>query len=496
MAYTGTSIVDYLTGLGQDSSFNARRKLAEKYKIGGYTGTADQNLKLLGMLRNPAPAVKDVPVLADKPVLKAEAKPEVKPDTVNPILDPNGNAYVITPGGFSTVGKGANGSYMLGSGDRYATQEEADKIKSAMSSGQPITPDMLQGISGKPAAGGTNFFDMAWDKLNPVRQKINDLLAGIFGDMSKPYNSATDPDYQMYRADMLKQADTAYSNINADYLGNQGGNFNSAAQQIASSAKNDLVNKANLAAADFEDRFNANQRNKMSDSMALVNQLLGIDEANTAAQDKAFQKQLDTIDQYYNDFTAEINRRTAADPNDPLIPYLKIAVQNKIAAQAAAKTEAGKQAYKDAMDAYKINGVITTDEQARILGIPKGTKTADYSVDMMNANTSRMNAETSQKNADKSAADKSTLTNTQIFNQAKDMLAAQVPKGTGETDNEGKPAMRPKYTREQFEDWLYDVLPETEEGKQTFNDIMAALDIDHAKFYEPVFIQKQRSLIE
>jgi hypothetical protein len=112
----------------------------------------------------------------------------------------------------------------------------------------------------------------------------------------------------------------------------------------------------------------------------------------------------------------------------------------------------------------------------------------------MNANTSRMNAETSQKNADKSAADKSTLTNTQIFNQAKDMLAAQVP--TGELGEGNRPIMRPKYTKEQFEDWLYDVLPETEEGKQTFNDIMAALDIDHARFYEPVFIQKQRSLIE
>jgi hypothetical protein len=492
--YSGNSIVDFLRDSKQDSSFNARKKLAEKYNIGGYAGIADQNLKLLGMLRNPAPDVKDVPVLADKPVLKAEVKPEIKPDTVNPVLDPNGNAYVITPGGFSTVGKGANGSYMLGSGDRYATQDEADRIRSAMSSGQPITTDILQGISSKPSSGGTNFFDMAWDKLNPVRQKINDLLSGIFGDLSKPYNSTEDADYQMYRADMLKQADTAYSNINADYLGNQGGNFNSAAQQIASSAKNDLVNKANLAAADFEDRFNANQRNKMSDSMNLVNQLLGIDEANTAAQDKAFQKQIDTIDQYYNDFTAEINRRTAADPNDPLIPYLKIAVQNKIAAQAAAKTEAGKQAYKDAMDAYKINGVITTDEQARILGIPKGTKTADYSVDMMNANTSRMNAETSQKNADKSAADKSTLTNTQIFNQAKDMLAAQVP--TGELGEGNRPIMRPKYTREDFETWLANMFPMTPEGDKAYDDIVAALDLDNMDFYDPLanVIKKQHTL--
>ena len=55
------SIVDWLKGNGQDSSFANRKKLAEQNGIANYRGTADQNLSLLGMLQkggasSPAPA--------------------------------------------------------------------------------------------------------------------------------------------------------------------------------------------------------------------------------------------------------------------------------------------------------------------------------------------------------------------------------------------------------------------------------------------------------
>jgi hypothetical protein len=46
-----TSLVDYLTAHKMASDFNSRAKLAAKYGIKGYTGTADQNIKLLGILQ-------------------------------------------------------------------------------------------------------------------------------------------------------------------------------------------------------------------------------------------------------------------------------------------------------------------------------------------------------------------------------------------------------------------------------------------------------------
>ena len=50
--YKGNSIVDYLKSIGIDSSFSNRKKLAEENGIKNYTGTANQNTKLLNILRN------------------------------------------------------------------------------------------------------------------------------------------------------------------------------------------------------------------------------------------------------------------------------------------------------------------------------------------------------------------------------------------------------------------------------------------------------------
>ncbi|WP_225221087.1 DUF3597 family protein [Bacillus norwichensis] len=45
--YTGTSIVDYLNSIGEDSSFANRTTLSKQYGIRDYKGTAKQNLELL-----------------------------------------------------------------------------------------------------------------------------------------------------------------------------------------------------------------------------------------------------------------------------------------------------------------------------------------------------------------------------------------------------------------------------------------------------------------
>lgn len=53
MAYTGTSIVDYLKSVGQDSSYSNRTKLATQHGIQNYQGTAQQNTQLLRILNKP-----------------------------------------------------------------------------------------------------------------------------------------------------------------------------------------------------------------------------------------------------------------------------------------------------------------------------------------------------------------------------------------------------------------------------------------------------------
>lgn len=48
---TSNSIVDYMKSVGEDSSFANREQVALKYSIVPYTGTMEQNSKLLGILR-------------------------------------------------------------------------------------------------------------------------------------------------------------------------------------------------------------------------------------------------------------------------------------------------------------------------------------------------------------------------------------------------------------------------------------------------------------
>jgi N-acetylmuramoyl-L-alanine amidase len=55
-AYSNNSIIDYLRGIGKDSSFGARKVYASQYGIANYRGTASQNLELLNKMRKGGPS--------------------------------------------------------------------------------------------------------------------------------------------------------------------------------------------------------------------------------------------------------------------------------------------------------------------------------------------------------------------------------------------------------------------------------------------------------
>lgn len=68
-AYSGNSIVDYLRSVGIDPAFQNRKRLAKRYGINNYRGTAAQNTTLLAKLRggNTAPkATKSIKQMADE----------------------------------------------------------------------------------------------------------------------------------------------------------------------------------------------------------------------------------------------------------------------------------------------------------------------------------------------------------------------------------------------------------------------------------------------
>jgi len=71
-----TSIVQLLSDKGQNASFDARKKMFDKYFNGNYSGTAEQNIQMLNLLQN---SVKDPQIIGSKasvrnPVKKAQVQ--------------------------------------------------------------------------------------------------------------------------------------------------------------------------------------------------------------------------------------------------------------------------------------------------------------------------------------------------------------------------------------------------------------------------------------
>jgi LysM repeat protein len=98
--YTGVSIVDYLKSVGQPSDFTSRATLAAQKGITNYTGTADQNTQLLGMLR------------------KGGGQPTATLPTTAPTLTSTPTA---TPTSTPTAGTSGGQSYTVQSGDNLST---------------------------------------------------------------------------------------------------------------------------------------------------------------------------------------------------------------------------------------------------------------------------------------------------------------------------------------------------------------------------------------
>jgi hypothetical protein len=110
-----------------------------------------------------------------------------------------------------------------------------------------------------------------------------------------------------------------------------GMNTQSTLQSGQAQAMADLNRDANNAYSDYVN--NVIQSNANIDIQRYQNLLeqYRIDQERASKEAKeALEREIATIAQYDSDYTAEIQRREALNVNDPLIPYLKIARQEKL----------------------------------------------------------------------------------------------------------------------------------------------------------------------
>lgn len=107
-------------------------------------------------------------------------------------------------------------------------------------------------------------------------------------------------------------------------------------------------------------------------------------QAQTKEEKEAFEREIATINQYYQDYTAEIQRREAMDPNDPLIPYLKIARQQKLDEIEKSYLEAEKQAESQRQAQAKLMLSMNDFAGLRALGYDTTNLEREYNLGLAN----------------------------------------------------------------------------------------------------------------
>jgi len=98
--YAGNSIVDYLSSVGQDSSFTSRSKIAASLGITDYRGSAEQNTQILNSLRNQTPAQKvNMETKAETGISASDIYPDIFGDESDPNEADLVNQWLKSPEG-------------------------------------------------------------------------------------------------------------------------------------------------------------------------------------------------------------------------------------------------------------------------------------------------------------------------------------------------------------------------------------------------------------
>lgn len=245
------SIVDYLSSSGRDSSYAARRKLAEEYGISGYSGTASQNTKLLGMLQNGS---------ATNNAAKIQGLANAAPS--NP--SSNVTAGVATASG-STEAK-----------SMYQRSDRVNEYYNKTRNLEKNKPDEFE---------------------SKYEDQISSILVNI---MNRPKFSYTSEDmvnddlYKMYRDQYMRQGNLAMRDTMGNAAALTGGYGNTYASAAGQQAYDNYVAQLNNKALDFYDRAYQRYADEGQNLYNQMNVVTGLDNTD-------YQRYRDGVNDYYND---------------------------------------------------------------------------------------------------------------------------------------------------------------------------------------------------
>lgn len=352
---------------------------------------------------------------------------------VNQLIDiaKQGGQGVWTPGGISVL----EGDYVTKSPTSTVTttykpvqgygtlnqQQLAELLKNQMNSSsissqqnQQKAPITTQPIVKTPVSDNTSDISKLYGEqtnllINQLKQKIAESKAqqeAIKANAPQQFDPLRSQS-ELAKAQQLRQVLERSAN-----LGDRGGIGRSEALQTQTAGENRLnainlqqqnvIDDANRQIAQLESQGRFEEANilgqqKIAELQALMTEKQrvqdiaredAIRQEQYARQDaqlqrelseQDFQTQIDTLGQYYSDFSAEIQRREAINPNDPLLPYLRMAREQK-------RSDIGMDAQGNIIpqdntsqiwdNAYKKwnSGIPLTQEEMQVLGTNQSVK--------------------------------------------------------------------------------------------------------------------------
>lgn len=248
------SIVDYLNSSGRNSSYAARRKLAEEYGMSGYSGSASQNTKLLRILQGGA-----------QPTNSTAAKAQ---ELANAAPSNNVTAGVTTASGSASGRTEAKPAYQRSDrvNEYYEKTRKLERNK----------PDEFE---------------------SKYEGQISDILDNILNRPKFSYTSedmTNDDLYKMYRDQYLRQGNLAMRDTMGNAASLTGGYGNTYASAAGQQAYDNYVSMLNDKALDFHDRAYQRYNDEGQNLYNQMNVVTGLDNTD-------YQRYRDTVSDYYND---------------------------------------------------------------------------------------------------------------------------------------------------------------------------------------------------
>jgi hypothetical protein len=190
-----TSIVDYLKSQGQDSSFSARKQLAQQYGISNYSGTAQQNTQLLKTLQS-----------------------GTKPTTSSTPTTPSNTNTTSTQSKLNGVDQST-----------YDRMNSQFQVSSAYQDAMAKVQSLLDQIS----SGKTSYTD-----------QVKGLMDKIQNREEFSYDMDSDVMFQQYLSSMMASGKTAMQDTMGQAVALTGGYGSSYAQSVGNQAYNSFVKGA------------------------------------------------------------------------------------------------------------------------------------------------------------------------------------------------------------------------------------------------------------